>query len=253
MIFKEYEGLKWLEFELLAEAPIVHGCFTRQGGRSTGLFDSLNLGSSVGDNPDCIRDNFKKVAEALSLKAMGISRICHRADVSEIKAFTYKEMPTSDGLMTSLKNFAIVVTQADCQAAIFYDPVNHAMANVHCGWRSSVLDIYSATVNAMKKTYGTHAEDLLVAISPSLGPENAEFINYRKELPEEFWQFRIKECHFDLWALSEWQLRKSGILPHHIQIARIDTYESPDYFSYRQAIHCHFQPCGRQATIASLI
>ncbi|MEI8365468.1 MAG: polyphenol oxidase family protein [Parachlamydiaceae bacterium] len=244
MIHKQNHGVQWLEFELLADCPLIHGCLMRHGGYSTGDLDSLNLGRHVGDTQKNVESNFKKVVNALSLSQLATSRICHGADVTEISS---TNTPISDGLMTRVENLAISMSQADCQAAIFYDPINHALANIHCGRRSNVLNIYENSVNAMKVGYGSNPKDLLVCISPSLGPEHSEFINYRNELPEPFWDFQVKPLYFDLWAISEWQLRGSGVLPHHIQIARIDTYGSKDFFSVRS-----LRTCGRQATICAL-
>lgn len=258
MIHKQHNGVQWLEFELLANAPIAHGCFLRHGGSSSGRLESLNLGRRVGDQPQHVQDNVKKVSAALShklsttIEEILCARICHGADVYEINASSPQELPISDSLMTQQLHRAIAITQADCQAAIFYDPIHHSIANVHCGWRGNVSNVYQATIEAMRATYGTNPADLLVGISPSLGPEHAEFLNYQNELPQAFWEFQIRPNHFDLWAISRRQLEQAGVLPQHIQIAQIDTYDSRDYFSHRHATHHKMLPCGRQATVCAL-
>lgn len=258
MIHKHHHDIRWLEFELLSECSLAHGCFMRHGGVSQGHLSSLNLGKSVGDQPENVQLNWKTILDTLSngkKTAMGdivSARICHGADVYEIKENS-QEVPVSDSLMTRLQHHVIAITHADCQAAIFYDPMNHAIANVHCGWRGNTCNVYQATVEAMRAAYSTNPADLLIGISPSLGPEHAEFLNYRTELPEAFWDFQTKKNHFDLWAISRWQLEQAGVLPHHIQIAQIDTYGHPDYFSYRYATHQGGLPCGRQATVCALL
>lgn len=244
MLEKTHDGVRWLEFELFDNCPIVHGCFMRHGGVSQGIHDSLNLSRHVGDLPKNVESNIKKAKKALSLPTLSFARIEHKDKVSEIGQH---RTPLSDGLMTAALNRAICVTHADCQAAIFYDPINHKLGLVHSGWRSSALNIYAKTVDAMKSAYGTNPSDLLVGISPSLGPESGEFINYKVELPEPFWQFQIKPLYFDFWAISEWQLKCAGVLPHHIQIAKTDTKTSPDFFSHRNP---HRR--GRNGTIAML-
>jgi copper oxidase (laccase) domain-containing protein len=124
---------------------------------------------------------------------------------------------------------------------------------VHCGWRGNVQNIYAAIIAAMKATYGSKPANLFVCISPSLGPNNAEFMNYHRELPESFWSFRIGEKHFNLWEISRWQLMCAGVLEDHIQIAEVDTCSNEEYFSYRRATHQGLPMCGRQATICALI
>lgn len=250
MISKQHHGLQWLEFELFADCPIVHGCFTRHGGVSSGRLTSLNLGRMVGDIPENVEANFRKVSQALTLNEVVSAKICHGADVNRIAHS--KDIPISDGLTTSNPHIAIAITQADCQAAIFYDPIHHAMANVHCGWRGSTLNILANVVSAMQSTYGSNPADLLVGVSPSIGPSHAEFIHYRTELPECLWQFKGQDNLFDFWAISRWQLENAGVLSHHIQIAGIDTYGSQDYFSHRRSTHEQSGQCGRQATVCAL-
>jgi len=247
MLTKQHNGLQWLEFELLADCPVIHGAFTRHGGASSGPLASLNLGRMVGDDPENVKNNWGKVSEALGLPHLLSARLCHGNEVTAIPKLVH-DLPLSDGISTQIPHMGLMVTQADCQAAILYDPVRHALANVHCGWRGSVQNIYQTAVIHMQKTYGTKAADLLVCITPSLGPDNSEFINYTTELPEHFWDFQVKPYHFDFWNISEWQLKEAGVLAHHIQIAGIDTFANiEDYFSYRRS-----NICGRQATICAL-
>ena len=128
-----------------------------------------------------------------------------------------------------------MVKHADCQAMILYDPLQKALAVVHSGWRGSVQNIYSQVVQAMKENYGCQPPHLLAGISPSLGPQAAEFINYRQELPESFWPFQIKPNYFDFWAISQAQLLACDSSSENIEIARMCTYANPaDCFSHRR-------------------
>lgn len=142
---------------------------------------------------------------------------------------------SADALMTNQPGVGLLIKHADCQAAIFYDPVHRAIANVHSGWRGSVANIYARVVEAMAKAYNTRPEDLIVCIGPSLGPESGEFINYRTELPEPFWNFQVKPNYFDFWEISKWQLMNLGVREQRIEIAKIDTKKRDDIcFSYRR-------------------
>ena len=153
-----------------------------------------------------------------------------------------------DGLLTSQLDKALVISHADCQAAIFYDPVQHILANIHCGWRGNVQNIYKNAVGMFTKR-GTKPSDLFVCISPSLGPQNAEFIHYQKEWPEALWKFRLEENRFDLWALSTHQLQQEGVLLSHIEVAGMCTKaQKEDFFSFRGE-----KITGRNSTIAKLL
>ncbi len=234
MLRQEKDGVHWLEYELLAEFPHVkHGVFLRHGGHSQGEYASLNLSYFVGDDAACVKGNFDKVMSIMGVKKIVYGEQNHGKTISLVTSDT-KEILCGDGLATATWNLGLLICHADCQAAIMYDTENKAVVNVHCGWKGNVQNIYGSAVAFMQKFFRTKPQNLLVCISPSLAPHSAEFINYRKELPENFWEFQVKPYYFDLWAISEMQLVQSGVLKHHIQIAGIDTLNNPqDYYSYR--------------------
>lgn len=158
-------------------------------------------------------------------------------------------LPPCDGIMTNCKKIALVGLHADCQVAIFYDPVQEAIAVVHAGWRGQVQEIYAECIRSMGKEFSSHPSHLRVAISPSLGPAHSEFIHHKKEIPESWSAFLSGSCHFDLWQVAKWQLMQAGILQEHIELAGICTYASSnDYFSYRRDKGI----LGHNATVACL-
>jgi YfiH family protein len=228
--------LEWLTFDLLSNIPrLMHGMFTRHGGTSTGPYSSLNLAFCVGDDPFSVQSNIERVKNAFGISEIKYAHQSHGVGICQIDHQTPQNVENYDALMTNILQIGMMIKHADCQAAIFYDPIHHAVSNVHSGWRGSVQNIYAHTIQAMKRTYGSKPEDLLVCISPSLGPQAAEFIHYRKELPLAFWEYQVKPNYFDFWAISEMQLKACGILPHHIEIARMCTYSNAsDFFSFRR-------------------
>lgn len=207
-------GFEWLTFPLLQDCPkLSHGSFLRHG----------------------LDTNWKAGIDELNLEHPRWAQQVHKTSVKEVSAATSKETPSTDGFMTDHTNVSLIIKHADCQAAIFYDPIHHSIANVHAGWRGMVQNIYQTTIDQMKARYGTDPRELLVAISPSLGPDAAEFRNYREELPQSFWDFQIRPKYFDLWQIARWQLIDCGVLSHHIEIASQCTYSNPEsFFSYRR-------------------
>lgn len=232
-------------FTLFRSLPLVHGVFKRQGGVSTGAFNSLNLGFTQGDIPECVKENRKRACNALQIEQVSSLYQVHSSD---IVCAHPKKKQQADGLITNTSHLGLLILHADCQAAIFYDPIHHALANVHCGWRGNVANIYAKCIAMMRAQYGTKPADLLIGISPSLGPKKAEFKHYKDEFPQEYWQFQ-KNSYFNLWELARYQLEEAGVLPHHIEIAGICTYSHPeDYFSYRRV-----KQSGRHGTLAMLL
>jgi polyphenol oxidase len=248
MIRKKAGNVEWLEFELFADHPgLIHGIFLRHGGVSEGPFSSLNAGGRAGDDPQKTEMNRAQMKKALNIQHFVSGCQVHGDEVVWVKQ-SDQELGDCDGLITQTQNLALMIKHADCQAAIFYDPIHHALGNVHCGWRGNVKNIYRNTVKKMGEIFGSRPEDLLVGISPSLGPNHSEFKNYKTEFPEEFWRFQVRPEYFDLWAIAKFQLESCGILPHHIQIAEICTFANDrDCFSYRRD-----KPTGNHATLAAL-
>lgn len=242
MIYRSCGAIKWLEFELFAEHPeLIHGCFQRHGGCSAAPYLSLNFCKRVGDEIHSVQSNLLLAATSLNLSSISMLKQLHSSKIVEDRG------ECGDALFTTYCNRALLITHADCQAAIFFDPLKKMVANVHAGWRGSVKNIYKKVVRKFVQK-GSCPANLLVAISPSLGPNHAQFIHYQKELPLPFWHYQIKPNFFDFWSISTDQLTQCGILPHHIQIASVCTYEnSKDYFSYRRD-----SITGRHATVAMI-
>jgi polyphenol oxidase len=242
-------SIVWLRSDLLAECPdLIHGFFLRHGGCSTGEFDSLNFAEAPGELPENVHQNKQRAWAALGLTQVRELRQQHGTRIVYAPSFEegYKEQ--GDGLSTDFPGLGVSILHADCQSAIFYDPIHHAVSNIHCGWRGNVQNIYQQTVITMQTLYSSKPQDLLVAISPSLSPIASEFIHYQTELPPRFYPFQVKPTYFDLWEISRWQLLECGILPHHIDFAALCTYSNPqDFFSYRRE-----KRSGRHASMAAL-
>lgn len=242
---KKSGAIEWLEFELLQDIPeIVHGVFLRHGGVSHPPFHSLNMG--LGDDPLAVIENQRRICTILGISELIHGKLVHGKHLEIVE----NEVPAEccDGLITQTKGVGLLTSHADCQAAIFYDPIHKAIANVHAGWRGNVQNIYREAVLKMEHAIGTKPEDLLVCISPSLGPDASEFKNYREELPSSFLPYQFKPYHFNLWEIARDQLEDAGVLPHHIEIACLCTFQqSQDFFSYRRD-----KVTGRNATIIAL-
>lgn len=251
MIRKKCSEIEWLEFEIFAAHPeLRHGVFLRHGGVSNSEYDSLNAIRASGDDPNNVRENRKRMCECLGISKLATARHVHDKEIKKVDIAEHND--GYDGLMTAQVGLGLLATHADCQAAIFFDPINKVIATVHAGWKGQNKNVYQETVDRMKSSFGSQPQNLLVGISPSLGPENSEFIHYKKELVESFWNFQIKPTYFNLWEISRSQLLHAGILPHHLEIAGIDTYAHPkDFFSYRRE-KAAGKVTGGHGTIAAL-
>ncbi len=252
LVFAEMGGLPCCRSPLLSAFPeVIHGFFTRQGGVSPEPYHSLNLSFAVGDRRGLVVHNRALVQQALGLEALVSATQVHGCRESLVTAgiaAPEEEIPDADILFTLQSGLGLVIKQADCQAVMFYDPVRRVAANVHCGWRGQVRNILRETVERLRERFGSRAEDLVAAISPSLGPCCAEFRNFRREFPPGLWSYQVRPTYFDLWALSRDQLQAAGLRPQQIDIAGLCTRCRGDlFFSYRRE-----RRTGRQGAVIGL-
>jgi YfiH family protein len=248
----DHSGVRLYRFPGLAALPgVIHGVFTRQGGVSRGPFHSLNLSLSVGDLPEHVHENRRRVQQAL-----GLGELFHANQVHGRQAIIVGEgqspppggAPEADILITAEPGVGLLIKQADCQAVMFYDPEHRVVAHSHCGWRGQVAGILGETVKLLTQYRGSRPEALLAAVGPGLGPCCAEFRNYRRELPPEWWSYQVRPDYFDLWRISFDQLTAAGLRPENIEMANLCTRcREADFFSYRRD-----GVTGRQAAVIAL-
>lgn len=239
---------EFLRSGALDRSGLAHGFFSRHGGVSSGAFSSLNVSFGVGDVAEAVRVNRLQLKQALGIKTMVSARQVHgnkvlaliRQPVADFEAAGY------DALVTNHR-VGLLIQQADCQAVIFHDPVRRVVGAAHAGWRGSVAGIIAATVQAMTDNFASKPADLRAAISPSLGPCCAEFVNYRRELPVWMHDFQVRPNYFDFWAITRVQLREAGLQPVNVHVIGACTRCSPDYFSFRRS-----PVTGRSATVIAL-
>lgn len=246
---KDREGIPFLQFPRLSTlSGVRHAVFTRQGGVSPPPYHSLNTGTGSGDDPAKVARNLRRIKAVFGAPRLAGMEQVHGRAIGVLTGATPPGPVQCDALMTRETNLALMVRQADCQAVILVDPVNRAIANVHCGWRGSKQDILGAVVNRMGRQFGTRPADLYAAIGPGLGPCCAEFIPYPEILPEDFKAFMVRDAYFDFWEISRNQLLRAGLQRSRIESADLCTRCRTDlFFSYRAE-----GTTGRFATLVML-
>jgi len=226
---------------LAARPGIRHGIFSRRGGCSTGPFDSLNVSFGVGDRPDAVAENRKRLAARLGADRLVYSNQVHgdtilvfRGNDRDPADGSLRRPATGDAMVTDIPGLSLVIQVADCQAVVLYDPARAVVAAIHSGWRGSIVNIIGKTVAAMSAEFGCDPADLLAGVGPSLGPCCAEFVNYRAEIPETWWRYRIADAHFDFWSMSRDQLCQAGVPEEGVCVSGVCTCCNADrFFSYR--------------------
>ncbi len=162
---------------IAAAGGAVHGFSTKLGGASQGMWASLNLGVSRGDDPDCVRENYRRFLAAIGAQGtrMAMCNQVHGAVVrnvttADLKADPYAKVGfEADGLMTAIPGVILTVFTADCIPVLLYDPRRRVIAALHAGWRGTAAGIVTVAVGQMSAVYGSDPADILAAIGPGIG------------------------------------------------------------------------------------
>ncbi len=166
-------GLVWYTFEG-AGPGLTHALLTRLGGVSRGPYASLNLGSTVGDDPAAVQENLRRVCATFGLtRAQLVSP--HQVHAAHVARVTRAEggliIPATDALITDDPEIALLLRFADCAPVVFYDEEHHVAGLAHAGWRGVVERVVPATLTAMRETFGTRPTRVWAGIGPCIGVE----------------------------------------------------------------------------------
>ncbi|MEP0807575.1 MAG: peptidoglycan editing factor PgeF [Chloroflexota bacterium] len=241
MPFATQNGLRFYQFDSL---PVRHAVFTRHGGVSPAPWASLNVGGTVGDAIERVRQNRLLSFEALGCNPASIFDAwqVHSADVVCADAPRRPDEPyqKADILLTDKPNVTLFMRFADCVPLLLHDPLNGVVAIAHAGWQGTVRDVAGATVSAMRERYGSSPASLIACIGPSIGPDHYEVgedvIARVEETFGEDASLMLPShggrVHFDLWKANQYLLERAGV--HHIELAGICTAcHTEDWYSHR--------------------
>ena len=246
-------SLPLLKYPLLDRFDFCgHGFTTREGGLSQGIYSSLNLSFTRGDEEALVRENYRRLSEALGTKEE--SFVCsdqtHTTNVRRVGAadrgngvLRPKPYTDVDGLITNEPDVVLSTFYADCVPLFFIDPVHKAVGLSHSGWRGTVNRMGRETLRRMKEEFATEPSQVCAAIGPSICQDcyevsrdvaerfAEEFAGHEEEilLPKSGDKYQL-----DLWTANRIVLEEAGILPSHLAVTNVCTCCNPTLlFSHR--------------------
>ena len=252
-----------------ADGQGVGVAFTdRFGGVSLPPFDSLNLGCSDADDPDCLAANFRIVSDLIGVGHIAVCSQVHGNHVvrvgepgGAVSSFKVQdprlaqgnaeedqrgvvhqhgvadglvtECGIADALVTAQGGVALAIQWADCVPVLFADPEARIVAAAHAGRVGLLSGVVESTVASMR-TLG--ASDIHAWIGPHICPACYEVpddmaASAWKQIPAT----RAVSCDgtsaIDLGAGVE-----SILESRSISVTRCDPCTScdPHFFSYRR-------------------
>jgi len=245
MPFHHSDRIRFLTFESFDNHRVRHAVFTRNGGESRGYLSSLNVGLTVGDDPEIVARNRQSAFRALNRRTdtLSDSWLIHQDQVIVYESPRPPEQtipPKADIILTDNPVVSLFMRYADCVPILLYDPVKRAIGLAHAGWQGTVLKVAQTAVEAMRAHYGTNPAELLAAIGPSIGPERYEVgpevvarvrSAFGADAPSLLPEYG-ESTHFDLWAANQLTLQQAGV--RQVEVSQICTASNTqDWFSHR--------------------
>lgn len=265
--------VEYLKFKILEKYndKLIHGITLRHGGASDGVYESLNFRTVGNDKYENVDKNLKIISDKLSIDKDNIykGKQDHTDNILIIDdnnkdkyKFSNLSKECYDGYIVGTQNINTLVTTADCNPLIIYDPILNIYSNVHSGWKGTLKKISLKAVKIMHEKFGSNYEDLIVCIGPSIRkccftsmeeefknkftavfPDEKEYISFDKE----------GRYHFDLIHVIKKDLIDSGVKKENIVVCDICTCcNEEDFYSFRKATKRIDEDYATFATIVGL-
>jgi len=165
-----------LRSRLLDEvASVRHAFFTRHGGVSTGLYDSLNVGRGSRDDPADVAENRRRAAALFGAPAQALNTCyqIHSALAVTADSPWGDARPQADAVVTTRPGLVCGALAADCAPVLIADGSAKVVAAVHAGWQGALAGVVQAAVTAMIDQ-GAAPERMVAAIGPCIAQASYE-------------------------------------------------------------------------------
>lgn len=257
LIQKRKGEVEYLVFPSLSDTGVVNHLFTtRAGGVSKGIFASMNMSYTRGDDKKAVDENYRRIAAVFNSTPDRIvcSDQTHTVNVRLVTekdagkgVVREKDYSDVDGLITDTPGLILATFYADCVPLFFVDTEHRAIGLSHSGWKGTVHQMGAVTLKAMEQAFGTRPEAVKAAIGPSICRDCYEVDNdvaeqFEITFPGETGAFLKKgkkegKYLLDLWKANEMILQRAGIPSENIEITDVCTCCNSRYlFSHRASM-----------------
>ena len=239
---------------------ISHCFFSKKGGFSKGIYQSLNCGKGSKDNKKNVNKNLSLVSKKMKInqKKLFLMYQTHSNRVIIInKKNQNSKKFNSDALITKMKGVALGVVTADCVPIFLYDVKNKIIGCIHAGWKGASSGVIENTVKKFRKLNSKNK--IIASIGPCIGKNNYEvdinfykrFLSKTKKNSVYFSKKNKKKRLFNLRKYVDNKLVKLNVKVDHVNH---DTFkEKSKFFSYRRSQKLGEKDYGRCISIISLV
>ena len=236
---------------------IEHAFFNRLGGKSSGIFKSLNCGPGSSDKKKDVLKNLEIVGNRIKAKKKKIILLNQIHSNKFYYIGMHSELNNKfegDALITNKRGIPIAVLAADCAPILIYDENKKMIAAIHAGWKGAYKDIVKKVVKFMIKK-GCSVRNITAAIGPCISSNNYEVKEdlIKKFIKKDkkniiFFKYIKKKNYFNLNKYIYFQLKSLNI--KKIDIINKDTFKMKNnFFSARRSISRNENDYGRNISI----
>lgn len=247
MPFLSTGEIRYFVFDTLQAQGIPHAIFTRRGGLSPAPWSGLNVGGSVGDDPERVKDNRRKAFRAVgrapesvfdAWQVHGDHVLCADAPRSP-----HTPQQQADALLTNQPSVTLFMRFADCVPIMLVDPVRGVVGLVHAGWQGTVKKVAAHAVRVLGAQYGCRPQEILAGIGPSIGPDHyivgQDVIHQVQAAFTKVADTELLKPYpgsdkatLDLWQANRMVLHEAGVT--QVEISGVCTAcHTEDWFSHR--------------------
>jgi hypothetical protein len=206
--------VEWLEPDWPAPARVRVLSTLRHGGASHGPYASLNLASHVGDRPEAVAENRRRLRASAGLPAepLWLEQV-HGCDVA-IHA-GQGTAPRADAAVAFEPGRVCAALTADCLPIVLADRAGTRVGIAHAGWRGLAGGVVEATIAALDCA----PTELLAWLGPAIGQGAFEvgtevceaFVSRSVAARAGFVKNPRGRLQADLYALARLRLGEAGI------------------------------------------
>lgn len=211
---------------------------TRHGGVSRAPFASLNLGLSSGDERGQVLENRQRFFNSLGIDPAEVALGFQVHGDSILYAQQPGNYENYDAFITDQTNVFVAVSVADCTPVLIYDAENEAVAAIHAGWKGTMLQLVTKTLQAMQARFGTQPAHCHAYVGTCISECSFEVdADVADHFESRFKQYdKARNKYFvDLKQANATQLLDAGIPATQVEISPFCTVtHNADYFSYRK-------------------
>lgn len=235
--WQEENGLRTGTFPALEVlCPSLRVWFTtRSGGVSRPPFDSLNLGSHVGDSRPDVLENRRRLKMTLGIAGNRVARggQVHGTEIAVVSRGGTIE--GTDGFITGSTELALAINSADCFPLVIHSPSEMVLAAIHVGRSGAAGGIIGKVFGLLYDRYRIDPDNTVAICGPGICPGCYEVgREVAMGFPAYARKRRSKGWHLDLPRFIRTETERAGLRPANFFDSGLCTACESDLFSYRR-------------------